>query len=143
MTIRRVVFDTNAILMPLTRGSRSAHHWIVQQWENGSTIPLSSQETRQELTDTLRKPHFKLQEEQVQAISARYSELSLLILMPQHVPGTPRCRDPSDQKFVDLAHYAQADMLVTKDPDVLDLNQDATIPILSLQDFTRTMNHPE
>jgi predicted nucleic acid-binding protein len=40
------------------------------------------------------------------------------------VPGTsglPRCRDPHDQKFLELALAAQADVLVTKDQALLEL----------------------
>jgi putative PIN family toxin of toxin-antitoxin system len=40
------------------------------------------------------------------------------------VPGAsslPRCRDPHDQKFLELALAAQADVLVTKDQALLEL----------------------
>ena len=36
-------------------------------------------------------------------------------------PELPRCSDPDDQKFLDLALGAQADVLVTKDQALLDL----------------------
>jgi predicted nucleic acid-binding protein len=38
------------------------------------------------------------------------------------VPASlPRCRDPHDQKFLELALAAQADALVTKDQALLEL----------------------
>jgi len=39
---------------------------------------------------------------------------------PAH-PPLPRCSDPDDQKFLDLAWAAAADVLVTKDRALLDL----------------------
>ena len=39
---------------------------------------------------------------------------------PAH-PPLPRCSDPDDQKFLDLAWAAGADVLVTKDKALLDL----------------------
>ena len=142
MTICRVVLDTNTILMPLARGRRSNHFWIVQRCERGELTPLTSQETREELVQTLGKPHLGLHEEQVQEISASYFNLSTHINVPQNVPQAPRCRGLSDQKFIDPAHHARADALVTRDPDILDLDREPEIPILSLQEFTQMMNHP-
>jgi hypothetical protein len=41
---------------------------------------------------------------------------------PAAVPASlPRCRDPHDQKFLELALAAQADALVTKDQALLEL----------------------
>ena len=37
------------------------------------------------------------------------------------VAALPRCSDPDDQKFLELARAAQADVLVTKDQALLDL----------------------
>jgi uncharacterized protein len=40
--------------------------------------------------------------------------------------GLPKCRDPDDQKFVELAAAAKADVLVTKDRALLELNRRRT-----------------
>jgi uncharacterized protein len=40
---------------------------------------------------------------------------------PAAVAGLPRCRDPDDQKFLELAAAAEADFLVSKDQALLAL----------------------
>jgi putative PIN family toxin of toxin-antitoxin system len=40
---------------------------------------------------------------------------------PEQRAGLPRCRDPDDQKFLEAALVAGADMLVTKDRALLEL----------------------
>jgi predicted nucleic acid-binding protein len=50
-----------------------------------------------------------------------------------------RCRDPHDQKFLDLAFAAQAAVLVTKDKALLELNREAQrfgLAILTPRQFT-------
>lgn len=45
------------------------------------------------------------------------------------------CRDPQDNKFLALALYCSADVLVSSDDDLLMLNPYAGIPILSPREF--------
>lgn len=54
------------------------------------------------------------------------------------VPGLPRCTDPDDQKFLELAAGAAADWLITKDRALLALNhRHTTLPfqIVTPADF--------
>lgn len=44
---------------------------------------------------------------------------------PKLVQGLPQCRDPDDQKFLELALAVQADVLVTKDRALLELQRRA------------------
>lgn len=44
---------------------------------------------------------------------------------PESVQGLPQCRDPDDQKFLELALAVQADFLVTKDRALLELQRRA------------------
>ena len=39
----------------------------------------------------------------------------------RRLPSLPKCKDRDDQKFLELAHAAQADWLVSKDRAVLKL----------------------
>jgi uncharacterized protein len=45
------------------------------------------------------------------------------------------CRDPKDDKFLELAKSANADCIVTKDDDLLVLNPFESIPILNVTAF--------
>ena len=49
MTIGRVVLDTNTVVMPITRGTKSNDSWLIREWQSGNIIPLISQATRSEL----------------------------------------------------------------------------------------------
>ena len=44
--------------------------------------------------------------------------------------ASPKCRDSADQIFIDLATHCQADYLITKDTDLLDLNGQAKFQII-------------
>ena len=51
------------------------------------------------------------------------------------VPITERiaaCRDPTDDKFLELAVSGRADLIVTGDADLLTLNPFRSIPIIPL-----------
>ena len=45
------------------------------------------------------------------------------------------CRDPKDDKFLEAAVAAQADCIVSGDPDLLDMSSFAEIPILRPAEF--------
>ena len=55
------------------------------------------------------------------------------------VPGTdlPKCRDPDDQKFLEAAAAARADVLITKDVALLELaRRKLPFRILTPSDFS-------
>jgi len=49
----------------------------------------------------------------------------------------PKCRDPGDQMFIELADAANADALVTGDEDLLVLARRFRIPILTPEAWRR------
>jgi uncharacterized protein len=68
-------------------------------------------------------PEFALDAVQRAALAARYRELSTLIALDTAVSGLPRCSDPDDQKFVELAAAVRAEALISKDRAVLKLRR--------------------
>jgi len=65
-----------------------------------------------------------LRPEEQKACLAQCRRLSNRIdttVTPAERAGLPRCRDPDDQKFLEAALVARADMLVTKDRALLEL----------------------
>lgn len=68
-------------------------------------------------------PDFSLDPARQAALVARYRELSTVIEMGEAVAGLPRCSDPDDQKFIELAAAARAEALVSKDRAVLKLRR--------------------
>ncbi|MCE7922369.1 MAG: putative toxin-antitoxin system toxin component, PIN family [Haliscomenobacteraceae bacterium CHB4] len=45
------------------------------------------------------------------------------------------CRDPKDNKYLEAAVAAQADCIISGDPDLLALHPFRNIPVLSPRDF--------
>ena len=53
------------------------------------------------------------------------------------------CRDHKDDKFLDLAIDGKADVILSRDPDLLELNPFQNIPILSPADFIHLLGEKE
>jgi putative PIN family toxin of toxin-antitoxin system len=47
----------------------------------------------------------------------------------------PQCRDPDDQKFIELAASAKADVLVTKDGELLKMKRRLPFRVMAPNDF--------
>ena len=130
MPTPRIVLDTNAVLMPITR-EYSSDAWIREFWQEGRIKPLTSSATRDELIGTLRRLRFGLDEQEVGALSALYLSYCEEVPITDPPPETPECRDTSDQPFIILAYVAQADYIVTRDPDLLALRDESRVPIIT------------
>lgn len=116
----RVVLDTNVVLDLVVFDDPGAAGLRVAIEGKHATL-LSSADCRAELLRVLAYPRFGL-DEAAQARALRWFDAFAQIneAPPAH-PPLPRCSDPDDQKFLDLAWAAGADVLVTKDKALLDL----------------------
>ena len=125
----RVVLDTRVLVSKLLFDPRST--WLVRAWQNQTLIPLATEETLDELKTVLYRAKFRLSSEEVDVRIAEYRPwchihpVDATILVPE-------CRDPADRKFLQLARQAQADALVTADLDLLTMQSDFPIPIITL-----------
>lgn len=61
-----------------------------------------------------------------------FADKSKLIEVSHHVTI---CRDPSDNKYLELALSGKADCIITGDPDLLALHPFEKIPIISPKEF--------
>ena len=121
----RVVLDTNVVISALcfaggtTAGLRRA-------WQSGAITPLASKQTIGELIRVLTYPKFALSAVEQHDLLADYLPWCEPVAMPASPPTVPRCRDPHDEAFLELAIVGAAEMLVTGDGDLLAL--DGTLP---------------
>lgn len=128
------VFDTNILISAnLSPGSvnRKAYD---RAREIG--MPVYSSSTLTEFTETLLRPKFDKYistEKRLQAISA-YEKRGQLIRVSVSID---LCRDPKDNKFLELAYEAGAACIVTGDKDLLVLNPFENIPILTAAEFLK------
>lgn len=122
MSATLAVLDTNVLLDlwvfddPSVRALRSA-------LDDGACIALRSADTDAELADVLARAEFELTTKRQQELLARWHERTRLI---ERVFAAPwQCTDPHDQRFLDLAFTARAQMLITRDKALLRLARKA------------------
>ncbi|MGH8191772.1 MAG: putative toxin-antitoxin system toxin component, PIN family [Rhodanobacteraceae bacterium] len=114
----RWVLDTNVVLSALIRPGGTTGR-LRLAWQSQLIVPLVSHDTASELIRVLAYPKFKLTREEQYDLLADYLPWTQVVRIPNPPPKTPRCRDPHDAKFLQLASAAKADALVTGDADLL------------------------
>ncbi|MFA7505663.1 MAG: putative toxin-antitoxin system toxin component, PIN family [Burkholderiaceae bacterium] len=129
---RRLVIDINLwvsrLLMPGGTAARAVDHGLA--WG----VPLMSEATLTELSDVLARDKF----DRYVTREDRQHFLRLLGGIVRLVPITQRisaCRDPSDDKFLDVALCGEALLILTGDEDLLELHPFHGIEILRPTEF--------
>ena len=130
MALERLVVDTNVLLSALHFHTVSLS-WLRAAWREERLRPLVSRWTAAELIRVLAYPKFRLSEDDQKHLLDDYLPRCEMIVVPDPPPEVPRCRDPSDRPFLELAVAGQADALVTGDGDLLVLAAGFSVPILT------------
>jgi putative PIN family toxin of toxin-antitoxin system len=124
---KRVILDTNALLSRLLLPD-SITARVVRRFFDRAT-PLASEETLRELAETLARPKF----DPYVSRPDRQKFFELFARVAEWVPVTTtirRCRDPKDDKFLELAADGHADWIITGDTDLLELSPFQSTSIL-------------
>jgi putative PIN family toxin of toxin-antitoxin system len=125
-----VVLDTNVLLdlwlfdEPSTRPLRAAI-------EAGRLRALRSADCDAEFEEVIQRDQFGLDEAARRNMMARWSACSEAIA--DVAPGPLACADPDDQKFLDAAFSAGADLLLTRDKALLRLARRAEMAGLRIR----------
>lgn len=129
---RRLVIDTNLwisrLLVPGGTAARAVDHGL--SWG----IPLMSEEALTELSEVLSRARF----DRYVSREDRQHFLRLLGGIVRVIPITQRiaaCRDPKDDKFLDVALNGEAQLILTGDRDLLELHPFHGIEIVGPADF--------
>ena len=119
----RVVFDTNVALAlevfadPRLLALRAC-------WDRDELMAIADDETLAEFDRVLRYPELRLDEAAAAAAGRRYRGRCTIVERSVAIESVlPRCRDPDDQKFLQLAQRAGADWLLTRDKALLALRK--------------------
>lgn len=117
-----VVLDTNAVLdwllfreptmQPIARA-------IVDQQLNW----IATAAMREELTLVLARKEMQAWQPDLRSIEAQWAAHARMLEKPPPPPRAPRCTDPDDQIFIDLALAHRARWLVSRDRAVLRLRR--------------------
>jgi len=134
----RVVLDTNVVLSALvfTHGRSAA---LREAWQGGRCEPLVSKATVDELIRVLGYPKFKLIADEQRELLADYLPYCRIVTIPARAPRTPRCPDPFDVPFLQLAIVGKAEALVSGDQDLLGIKSKLLCPIVTLEAFLATL----
>ncbi len=134
------MLDTNVVL-DFLHFDDPATRPLLRALETGRARCAVTEATFGEWQRVLGYPEFALDATQQAALAGRYRELSTLVAMDAVVIGLPhkgtpihyglkpvwsrmpRCSDPDDQKFIELAAASGAQALVSKDCAVLKLRR--------------------
>ena len=128
----RVVIDTgvavSALLLPQSI-SRLAIDLALS-----TCLLLVSTATIAELEEVLRRPKFNRYFNEAQRLEF-LAALTRQAVVVEATSSVTECRDPKDNKFLELAISGQANRIITGDADLLVLNPFRKISIVSPHDF--------
>ncbi|NHZ94800.1 putative toxin-antitoxin system toxin component, PIN family [Massilia sp. CCM 8734] len=117
---KRIVLDTNVCLdLFVFHDPRWAS--LLAAIDSGSVEAVTRADCREEYLVVLHYKHLPLDEASRPLAAARFDAL-ITVLAPDAKPvRLPVCTDRDDQKFLELARDAGADVLITKDKALLKL----------------------
>lgn len=117
---KRIVLDTNVCLdLFVFHDPRWAA--LLAALESGAVEAITRADCREEYLIVLHYKHLPLDEATRPLSAARFDALIKVVAPPESGVRLPVCTDKDDQKFLELARDAQADILITKDKALLKL----------------------
>lgn len=133
--VKRVVVDTNLLVSRLIL-PHSISAQVVSRLELNAIL-LFSDATMNELADVLSRPKF----DQYVTLADRERFVLDLCNIVEFVPIIQlvrECRDPNDDKILEVALNGRADVVITGDADLLSLNPWREIKILTPAEYLET-----
>ena len=122
--IDRIVLDTNVCLDLFVFDDPRCGR-LFDALCTGEVVAMTDDACRNEWMRVLQYPELRLDEAMRDAAATRFDGLMKHpSLLPSHkagLPPLPRCRDPDDQKFLELALRTRARWLLTRDDHLLAL----------------------
>ena len=110
--------------------------WLRHAWQRQMFTPLIDKSGMRELVRVMGYPKLKLDEQKIRDLLGDYLPYAEVVMSPGRGPShLPVCRDPDDQPFLLLAHAGNADVLVTGDKALLDLNSRTKFEIETAASF--------
>jgi putative PIN family toxin of toxin-antitoxin system len=131
----RAVIDTNILVRAVIKPMGTVGP-VLRRLRDGDYVLIYSEPLLTELVDVLNRPRIKdkygLASEDIEIIVA------LILLRGEAVVPTKRitiCRDPKDNMFLEAAVDGVADIIVSGDDDLLQIEAFERIPIVSPGEF--------
>lgn len=131
----RFVLDTGALISAVLLPRSVPRQAVDLAFTRG--IVLASADTIEELDEVLRRPKFNRyirEEERLLFLSAFIRDAKVVDVTEK----VQKCRDPKDDKFLELAVSGNATCIVSGDGDLLVLNPFRGVAIFTPQEFITT-----
>jgi putative PIN family toxin of toxin-antitoxin system len=117
---KKVVIDTNVCLdLFVFNDPRWAK--LVAAIESGEVEAVTRADCRDEYNIVLHYKHLPLDDDSRPLAAARFDALIKVVAPPESSIKLPVCSDKADQKFLEIARDAGAEVLITKDKALLKL----------------------
>ena len=131
----RAVFDTNLLVSYLLTHRPPIATLIDRYLAEEEIVLVTAPELLDELDRVLGYPRLQryYSEHQRKRFVALVLALSEIVELPEAIPRI--CRDPEDDMFIACAVAGDADVIVSGDRDLLDLERVGDIPILTAAAF--------
>ncbi len=136
---RRFVFDSSTVISAALTPGGKPRAALVQAGLHGEL--LTSLATFAELTSRLRRPKFNRYLDP-EARADFLNWLEELMLFVEVTTTVADCRDPDDDKFLELALDGEADVLISSDSDLLVLHPYRGISIMKPVPFLEALKAP-
>jgi len=118
----RIVLDSN-VCLDLFAFKDPAAAPLLQALREGAIRAVTDPACRDEWLRVIEYPKLGLDAAAREACRRDYDRLLQLLPSAAEGPALPRCADPDDQKFLELAHAAQARWLLSRDHALLVLGR--------------------
>jgi putative PIN family toxin of toxin-antitoxin system len=132
MTRERVVIDTNVLISGLLLATSNPAQAVERAVQHGQLVATTA--TLRELIEKLHSPKFDryVRRDVRDALLQRVASVVEIVDVLQSIHAS---RDPQDDKFLEAAVNGRADVIVTGDKDLLDLNPFRGIAIVTPADY--------
>jgi putative PIN family toxin of toxin-antitoxin system len=128
--MNRVVLDTNVLVSSALGGLLET---ILDKWADGAFTLIVTSDILAEYLVVLQRPKFKLKQGTLDRITRYLYQFSEFVLPQESIQVIEA--DPTDNKFLEAAIAAQADVVVSGDRHLLGLQEFRSIRIITAREF--------
>ena len=142
MSIKTLVIDTNTVVSAICFRGSVGYRFLSTVMPDDQYALLISSSTIIELWDVLKRSKFDRFISPNSRLSALHDYIeSCTPIVPTET--ITACRDPKDNQFLELAVAGNADMIISRDNDLLALNPFRGIAIMDAEHFLEQSTCPD